>query len=1190
VSERSFTHLHTHTEFSMLDGAARVGELVAAAAADGQPALGITDHGNMYGVLDFYKACRDQGIVPIIGTEAYMAGESRHERPVRRGRVDDTGGDVEGGQKLYYHLTLLAETVEGYRNLMKLSSAAYLEGYYYKPRLDWELLERHHDGLIATTGCLGGVVLQALLSGDPAEAERRAARLQDIFGRDNLFVELQDHGLSDQHRTNPQLMEIARRLNAPLLATNDSHYTHREDAVAHDALLCVQTGALLADTNRFKFDGTEHYLKTANEMRHLFRDLPEACDNTLLIAERADVQIELGKPSLPEFPVPDRFTGATYEDRALAYLRDLTMEGARQRYGAPVPAEVMERLDFELSVIGDMGFPAYFLVVWDLIRFARENGIRVGPGRGSAAGCCVAYCLRIVDLDPIRYDLLFERFLNPGRKQMPDIDMDFDERYRADVMRYASEKYGSDRVAQIITFSTIKARAAVRDASRVLGKPYIVGDKIAKAMPPLIMGRDTPLKACLTKTEGHEDGFASAGELRTMYETDPEAKEVIDVALGLEGLRRQDGIHAAAVVISREPLTDYLPIQRKPDAGGDPEAAPIVTQYEMHGVEELGLLKMDFLGLRNLSVIERALDLIEEATGERPDIDAVDLADEPTLEMLRRADSVGVFQLEGAAMRQTLRALAPTSFDDVAALVALYRPGPMAANMHRDYPELKNGRKPLEYLHPDIEPILKDTYGLMLYQESVMRVAQKFAGYSLEEADNLRKACGKKIRKMIAAEREKFVAGCASEGYGEELGTQLFDIIEPFADYAFNKSHSYGYGLVAYQTAWLKQHYPVEYMSALLTSVKDNKDKTAVYLAECRAMGIDVLVPDVNRSVAEFAPDRSAGEDRRAIVFGLAAVRNVGEGLVERIVAERDANGPFEDIFDFCARVDPVVLNKRTMESLAKGGAFDSLTHPRQGLCLVLEEVVDRTLERRREKELGITSLFAVFEEEQADPGWGGTKVAIPDAEFDKSQRLAFEKEMLGLYVSDHPLMGFEGALGRHTDSSLSDMREEDTVVGDRSPVRTVGGVVTDLRRSYTKKGDLMARFVLEDLQAAMEVFVFPKTMAEYGALIENDAILVVKGRLDTREEEPKIVCMEVSRPLLHRGEEDLHIKLPLGVLTDRRVEGLKEVLSGHPGPSAVLLHVGEKVLKLPPEFNVDCRNGLVGELKRLLGQSAVLS
>ncbi|MGP0031371.1 MAG: DNA polymerase III subunit alpha [Acidimicrobiales bacterium] len=1188
MSERSFTHLHTHTEFSMLDGAARVGALVSAAAADGQPALGITDHGNMYGVLDFYKACREQGITPVIGTEAYMAAESRHERPVRRGRVDDTGGDVEGGQKLYYHLTLLAETVGGYRNLLKLSSAAYLEGYYYKPRLDWELLERHHEGLIATTGCLGGVVLQALLSGDVAEAERRAARLQDIFGRDHLFVELQDHGLADQHRTNPQLVQIARRLGAPLLATNDSHYTHREDAVAHDALLCVQTGALLSDTNRFHFEGTEHYLKSSREMRHLFSELPEACDNTLLIAERADVQIELGQPSLPEFPVPETFTGERYEDRALAYLRHLTMEGARSRYGSEVPAHVRDRLDYELGVIGNMGFAAYFLVVWDLIRFARESGIRVGPGRGSAAGCCVAYCLRIVDLDPIRYDLLFERFLNPGRQQMPDIDMDFDERYRADVMRYAAEKYGSDRVAQVVTFSTIKARAAVRDAARVLGKQYSVGDRIAKAMPPLVMGRDTPLHACLTKTEGHEEGFAAAAELRTMHESDPDAKEVIDVALGLEGLRRQDGIHAAAVVISRDPLTDYLPVQRKPDAGGRPEDAPIVTQYEMHGVEELGLLKMDFLGLRNLSIIERTLDLIEAATGERPDIDAVDLADEPTLEMLRRADSIGVFQLEGSAMRQTLRALAPTSFDDVAALVALYRPGPMAANMHRDYPELKNGRKALTYLHPDLEPILKDTYGLMLYQESVMRVAQKFAGYSLEEADNLRKACGKKIRALIAAEREKFVAGCVAQGYGEALGTDLFDIIEPFADYAFNKSHSYGYGLVAYQTAWLKAHHPTEYMAALLTSVKDNKDKTAVYLAECRSRGIAVLVPDVNRSVAEFAPDRSEGAGP-AIVFGLAAVRNVGESLVERIVAERTAHGPFVDFFDFCQRVDPAVLNKRTMESLAKSGAFDSLGHTRLGLCLVLESVVDRTLERRREQDLGITSLFAALEGEQDDPGWGAANVVIPDTEFDKDQRLAFEKEMLGLYVSDHPLMGFEQALSRYTDCRLSDLREEDPTT-ERSAVRSVGGVVTDLRRTYTRKGDLMARFVLEDLHAAMEVFVFPKTMADYGALIENDAVLVVRGRLDTREEEPKIVCMEVSRPPLERGLEDLKIALPLGVLTDATVGGLKEVLSRHPGPSSVLLHVGEKVLRLPPEFNVDCRNGLVGELKRLLGPGAVLT
>ncbi|HMD46610.1 MAG TPA: DNA polymerase III subunit alpha [Acidimicrobiales bacterium] len=1201
MSTRSFTHLHTHTEFSMLDGAARVGDLVAAAVEDGQPALGITDHGNMYGVLDFYKACRAAGVNPVIGTEAYMAAESRHERPVRRGKVDDTGGDVEGGQKLYYHLTLLAETTPGYRNLLKLSSAAYLEGYYYKPRVDWELLERHHDGLIATTGCLGGVVLQALLAGDRDRAQRLAGRLQDIFGRDNLFVELQDHGIAEQRRTNPQLIEIARRLGAPLLATNDSHYTHREDSVAHDALLCVQTGALIDDPKRFKFEGTEHYLKSAAEMRHLFDEVPEACDNTLLIAERANVEIELGRPSLPEFPVPDGVGGATYDERAMAYLRQITTEGARRRYGDVLPDEVRARLDYELGVIGDMGFAAYFLVVWDLIRYARETGIRVGPGRGSAAGCCVAYCLGIVDLDPIRYDLLFERFLNPGRKQMPDIDMDFDERFRAEMIRYAAERYGSDHVAQIITFSTIKARAAVRDAARVLGLPYIVGDRIAKAMPPLVMGRDTPLAACLDKIPGHEDGYGAAAELRTMYDADPEAKQVIDVAKGLEGLRRQDGIHAAAVVITRDPLTEYLPIQRKPDSGVDPEDAPIVTQYEMHGVEELGLLKMDFLGLRNLSVIERALDLVEQASGQRPDIDGVPLDDEGVFAMLGRGESIGVFQLEGRPMRALMRSLAPTSFDDVAALVALYRPGPMAANMHNDYADRKNGRKPVSYLHPDLEPILRDTQGLMIYQESVMRVAQKFAGYTLEEADNLRKACGKKIRALIAAEREKFVAGCVTQGYVEELGTQLFDIIEPFADYAFNKSHSYGYGLVAYQTAWLKVHHPVEYMAALLTSVKDDKDKTAVYLAECRALGIEVVVPDVNRSAAEFTPNPPTESSGPGIVFGLAAVRNVGESLVERIVNERQAGGPFADIYDFCRRVDPVVLNKRTMESLVKGGAFDSLGHPRKGLCLVLDDIVDRTIERRREHEVGIATLFSSVDatDGSSDHGrWEGTRVPIAEVEFDKSPRLAFEKEMLGLYISDHPLLGLESALSRHTDCTLGEMRDAgagdptDGYGGGEGMVRAVGGVVTELKRQYTKKGDLMARFVLEDLQASMEVFVFPKVMTDYGALLENDAVVVVRGRIDLRDEQPKIVAMEIRRPELEAadGSGELRIALPLGVLTDSTVVSLKDILVEHPGASPVLLHVGTKVLRLPPEFNVDSRNGLVGELKKLLGANAIVA
>ena len=1198
---RSFTHLHTHTEYSMLDGAARLEDLVRAAVEDGQPGLGITDHGNMYGVLDFHRLCRKHGINPVIGTEAYMAGESRAERPVRRGKVDDTGGDVEGGQKLYYHLTLLAETTVGYRNLMKLSSEAYLSGYFYKPRTDWELLERHSEGLIATSGCLGGQVLQALLADDEDRALKLAGRLQDIFGPESFFIELQDHGLPDQRRTNPQLVDIARRLQAPLLATNDSHYTHREDAVAHDALLCVQTGATIDDPKRFKFEGTEHYLKTAAEMRHLFAELPEACDNTLLIAERADVDIEFGVNALPEYPVPDEFTGDAYEQRADAYLRHLAYEGAAERYGSALPDAVVDRLEYELGVIATMGFSAYFLVVWDLIRYARSAGIRVGPGRGSAAGCCVAYCLRIVDLDPIRYDLLFERFLNPGRKQMPDIDMDFDERYRAEMIRYAAERYGWDRVAQIVTFSTIKARAAVRDAARVLGYPYALGDRVAKAMPPLVMGRDTPLRACLERTEGYDDGYVAAADLRAMYEADPEARKVIDVARGLEGLRRQDGIHAAAVVITHEPLTEYLPIQRKPEPGGNPADAPIVTQYEMHGVEELGLLKMDFLGLRNLSVIEMALDLIAERTGKRPDIDNVPLDDEPTLELLRRGESIGVFQLEGSAMRALMRSLAPTTFDDVAALVALYRPGPMAANMHYDYADRKNGRKPITYAHPDLAPILESTYGLMIYQESVMRVSQRFAGYSLAEADNLRKAMGKKVRAIVQAERQKFVQGCVDQGYGEELGTSLFDVIEPFADYAFNKSHSFGYGFVAYQTAWLKANHPVEYLAALLSSVKDDKDKTAVYLSECRNLGIEVQVPDVNRSASNFTA-REGASGAATIVFGLSAVRNVGEGLVGLIVAERDRGGPFVDFHDFCCRVDPAVLNKRSIESLVKAGAFDALGHPRKGLCLVFEEIIDAVLVRRREEELGISTLFSMLEEDPAPggaPSFAETRREIPAVEFDKPERLAHEKEMLVLYVSDHPLMGLESALRRHADTSIREVLDgggAEPLPGAGGPgggaggFRVVGGVVTGLTRRYTRRGELMAQFVLEDLEAAVEVMVFPKTMQEYGIRLEDDAVVAVRGRVDQRDDQAKLIATEITR--LNLVPDDalapLEVSVPVHSLTESLVDRLRSLVVEHPGHVPIHLRVGSKVLRLPSQFNVDPAGGFVGALKELLGPSAL--
>ena len=1177
----SFVHLHQHTEYSMLDGAARIGDVVASAVKDGQPAMGITDHGNMYGVLDFYQACNDAGVKPIIGSELYMAHEHRDERLQLRGsRMDDSGGEAEGGKKPYYHLTTLVENATGYKNLIQLSSRAFMEGYYRKPKVDWDILEEHSEGLIVTTGCLGGHVLQAMMNQGFEAACERAGRLLDIFGRDHLFVEIQDHGIPEQHRTNPQLVQLAKRLKLPLLATNDSHYVNQHDAVAHDALLCVQTGSLMSDPDRFRFHGDHHYLKSAAEMRHLFREVESACDNSLWIAERCELEIEFGKPLLPNFPLPEGFT-----DDA-AYLEHLTFAGARERWGEQLSDEVVDRLNYELKVIGDMGFSSYFLIVWDLIKHARDSGIRVGPGRGSAAGCAVAYTLWITDLDPIKYDLLFERFLNPSRISMPDIDMDFDSRYRDEMIRYAAERYGRDRVAQIVTFSTIKARAAVRDAARVLGKGYAVGDKVAKAMPPLVMGRDTPLYACLEEHPKYVDGYKMAADIRQMYTEDPDAREVIEVARGLEGLRRQDGIHAAAVVITKDPLTDYLPIQRKPEAGKDPEEAPVVTQYEMHGVEDLGLLKMDFLGLRNLDVISDALELIKSTRGIDVDIDRVPLDDQPTYDLLARGDSIGVFQLESTPMRALMRSLAPTEFEDVAALVALYRPGPMAANMHNDYADRKNGRKPVEYLHPDAQEVLGDTYALMVYQESMMRIAQKFAGYSLAEADNLRKACGKKNKELIAKERVKFIEGCEATGYGKDLGTAWFDIIEPFADYAFNKSHAYGYGFISYQTAYLKANYPAEYLAALLTSVKTTLDKAAIYLAECRVMDIEVVVPDVNGSSSDFTPVielREDGTEVRKILFGLSAVRNVGSGLVEHIVAERDANGPYDDFYDFCQRVNTQVLNKKTIESLIKAGSFDSLGHSRQGLLLVYEQIIDQTVARRKEHDMGVMSLFA---DAGDDTPAFDERVPIPTKDFEKKQRLTFEKEMLGLYVSDHPLLGAESALRKKTDCTLLDLFEVED--GSR---RTVGGVITGLQRKWTKKGDLMAVFTLEDLQGAVEVMVFPRTMTEIGHLLADDAVVLLGARVDKRDDTPKLIATDIE---LFEATVDtdppLRLHLTPTRLTDETVARLKELFLDFPGESEVLLLLDDRhVLRLPDQYAVSTRSGLVGELRALLGSEAVV-
>ncbi len=1172
VSDRSssFAHLHLHTEYSMLDGGARIGDVIEAVAADGQPGVGLTDHGVLYGAVDFYQQATAAGITPVIGMEGYLTPGSRFDRTARR---DD----------VRYHITLLAVSQQGYRNLLKLSSRAYLEGYYYKPRMDRELLEEYAAGLVATTGCLGGHVPQLLAPDASSEegnatgsrdfdaAVAAAAMYQEIFGKENFFVEVMDHGVDAQRRVLPDLLEISNRIGAPLLATNDCHYTTAAEAEAHDALLCIQTGSEMADEKRFKFQGSGYYVKTAREMRSLFPadEFPGACDNTLLVAERADVKMEFGKILLPHFPVPDDETEASH-------LRALVIEGARFRYGDPIPVDVTERVDHELDVIEEMGFPAYFLIVWDLIRYARDHGIRVGPARGSAGGSIVSYCLRITDIDPLAYGLIFERFLNPGRREMPDIDMDFDERYRGDVIRYAAERYGSDHVAQIITFSTIKGRQAIRDSARVLGFPYGLGDRIAKSMPPPILGREATLEQALTPPGGEadqveRDHYTAAAGLRELYASDPEARRVIETARGLEGLRRQDSIHAAAVVISPNPLTDIVPIQQKGDG------SEIVTQFEMHAIERLGLLKMDILGLRNLSTIERALDLIEEAGGSRPDIDAVPLDDEAVYAMLSRGESMGVFQLEGSGMRALMRNLHPDRFDDLIALISLYRPGPLGAGTHNLYAERKNALVPVEFPHPDLEPVLKDSYGIMVYQEQVMQVAQVMAGFSMVEADLLRKAMGKKIPSVMAEQEELFVGGCIRQGHPRELGKQLFDLISHFAGYGFNKSHAAGYALVAYQTAWLKAHYPPEYMAALLTSSKSNKDRTALYLNECRAMGVKVIVPDVNSSDSDFIASDGT------IPFGLSAIRNVGEGVVELITTERDKNGAYESFQDFLDRVDMAALNKRTIESLIKAGAFDTTGAPRKGLMAVHDQMLEAVVARRRAEDMGQYSLFGSDE-----PSVRSGVVEIPEIEWDQRTKLAFEKEMLGLYVSDHPLLAVAASLRSLVSTAIPGLHEE----SDKAIV-TVGGLVGSVSRRYTKKGETMLFFQLEDLEGSVEVVAFPRTVLEAGPLVRDDAVLVVSGRVDQRGDDTKLIAQRITEPDLS-PERSVRLRVLAVLMSQELVAELKEVLTNHPGSTPVFVHLSgdgaDTVVRLGAEHTVEPRTALYAELRELLGAGSVLS
>jgi DNA polymerase III subunit alpha len=1156
----------------MLDGAARVSDLFTEAARMGMPALAMTDHGNVFGAYEFWKKGTAAGVKPIIGMEAYVTpGTSRHERT--KVRWNNGGEDDVSGGGAFTHMTLLAETTEGMHNLFRLSSRASLEGYFYKPRADRELISQYAKGLIATTGCPSGEIQTRLRMGDYAGACKTAGELQDIFGRESFFCEMMDHGLGIERRAHADLLKLAGELSIPLIATNDLHYTHAADAQAHEVLLCVQSGSTMADPKRFKFDAHDFYLKTAQEMRQVWRELPQACDNTLLIAQRCEVSFDEGADLMPRVEVPEGHNEASWLTAEVA-------RGLEWRFPDGVPTEHRERAAYELGVMEQMGFPGYFLVVSDLCRHARDSGIRVGPGRGSATGSLIAYALRITELDPIEHGLLFERFLNPERVSMPDIDLDFDERRRGDMIRYATQKYGEDRVSQIITYSTIKAKAAVKDAARVLGFPYGIGDKITKAMPAPVMGKDIPLNGIFDPT--HER-YGEAKDFRALYESEPDVKKVVDTALGLEGLRRQWGVHAAGVILSREPLLDVIPIQRREQDGA------IITQFDMGACESLGLLKMDFLGLRNLTVLDDALRHIKDNRGEELVLETMPLDKAEAYDVLCKGDTIGVFQLEGGPMRSLIRSMQPSTFADVAALIALYRPGPMGMGSHLAYVERKHGRQRMDPIHPEfadsLADILAETYGVIVYQEQVMAIAQKVAGYSLGQADLLRRAMGKKKKSILDKEKVPFSDGMKANGYTPPAIDKLWETLIPFADYAFNKSHSAGYGLVSYWTAYLKGRYPAEYMAALLTSVRDDKDKSALYLHECRRMGLKVLPPDVNSSNADFSP---VGTDIR---YGLAGIRNVGTNVVASICATRKSKGAYTSFADFLAKVEPVVCNKKVIESLIKAGAFDSLGHTRQGLLRVHAEAVDACMDTKRAESVGQYDLFGSGEDD-ALPSIGGMELSIPVTEWDKSILLAYEREMLGLYVSDHPLLGIEHVIAAAVDCPVSALSAEDR--GDGSVV-TVGGILSTVTRKMTKRGDSWATATLEDLEGAIEVLFFPACYQVAGVHLAEDAVLLIRARLDKREDAARLIALEVSVPDVSEGPRGpVSITLPANRCTPPVVERLKEVLGNHPGTTEVQLQLTaagrSTVLRLDERLRVTAAPALMADLKQLLGPGCIAS
>jgi DNA polymerase-3 subunit alpha len=1170
----SFVHLHVHTEYSMLDGAAKLKDMFAECERLGMPAAAITDHGNMYGAYDFYRQATAAGVKPIIGIEAYMAPGSRHDkRRITWGEPHQKNDDVSASGA-YTHQTIWAASNEGLHNLMRASSYASLEGQLGKwPRMDRELLAQNAKGLMATTGCPSGEVQTRLRLGQDKEALQAASDWKDIYGEGNFFVELMDHGIEIERRVRDGLIDVARQLKLPFVVTNDSHYTYDTDRDAHGVLLCVQTGKTLQDPTRFKFDGTGYYLKSPDEMRAIDSSdaWQEGCRNTLLVAEKVDTTGMFKFHNLmPRFPIPEGMT----EDE---YFKQQVWAGMERRFPDGIDEEHRKQVEFEIGVILQMGFPAYFLVVADFINWAKNNGIRVGPGRGSAAGALIAYAMGITDLDPLAHGLIFERFLNPDRVSPPDIDIDFDERRRGDVIRYVTEKWGEDKVAQVITFGTIKAKAAIKDSARVLyGQPgYAVADRISKAYPPAVMAKDIPLNGLF---DPQHKRYAEATEIRALYEQDPQVKEIIDTGRGLEGLIRNAGVHACAVIMSAETLTDHIPVWKRPQDGS------IITQFDYPTCETLGLLKMDFLGLRNLTVIDDTMKNITLNGKTPPDLDRLPLDDKLTYELLGRGDTLGVFQLDGGPMRDLLRLMRPDNFEDISAVGALYRPGPMGAKSHTNYALRKNKQQEITPIHPALADALKDilgtTYGLIVYQEQVMAIAQKLAGYTLGQADLLRRAMGKKKKEILDKEYAGFEKGMLDNGYPQDAVKTLWEILVPFADYAFNKAHSAAYGLVSYWTAYLKANYPAEYMAGLLTSVGDDKDKAAIYLAECRKMGITVLPPDVNDSMREFAP---VGENIR---FGLGAIRNVGANVVDSIVAARTQKGAFTDFSDYLRKVDVNACNKKVIESLIKAGAFDSLGHPRKGLHMVHIDAVDAMMVTKKAEADNQFDLFGAGDGGE-DLGAGVFDVKVPDEHWDSKHQLTLEREMLGLYVSGHPLNGVERVLEAQADTAIATILEGNLPDGAQV---TVGGILASVTRRINKSGDSWASAQLEDLAGGIEVLFFPKTYSVVGMSLAEDAIVLVKARIAKRDDRISLIANDLALPDLEMAASGMPVKLTMHAAKCTRplVAQLKDVLKSHPGSTEVHLNLmnGRRgtMLRLDDGLRVEPSPSLMGDLKALLG------